>query len=89
MHAVGPLAWGGEMNRSMETAVRRHIAELEARVTQQEALVDGLVAGNRDANAATRTLRILENALSLTKVQLQFALRDEAAGSLAEPRRAC
>ena len=30
------------MNRSMATAVRRHIAELEARVTQQEALVDGL-----------------------------------------------
>jgi uncharacterized coiled-coil protein SlyX len=76
------------MNRSMVAAARRHIAELEARVTRQEALIDGLVAGNRDANAATRTLRILENALSLTKAQLQFALRDEGVGSLAEARRA-
>ena len=56
------------MNRSsMETAARRHLAELEARVTQQGALVDGLVASNRDTNAATRTLRVLENALALTR----------------------
>ena len=55
------------MNRSMESAARRHIAQLEARVTQQGALVDGLVASNRDANAATRTLRALENALALQK----------------------
>ena len=65
------------MNRSMESAARRHIAELEARVTQQGALVDGLVASNRDASAATRTLRVLENALSLTKEQLRFVLRNE------------
>jgi hypothetical protein len=73
------------MNRSMETAARRHIAELEARVTQQGALVDGLVANNRDANAATRTLRVLQNALALTKESLRFVLRDETA----EPERAC
>ena len=42
------------MNRSMETAARRHLAALEARVTQQGALVDGLVASNRDTNAAMR-----------------------------------
>ena len=65
------------MNRSMETAARRHIAQLEARVTQQGALVDGLVASNRDANAATRTLRALESALSHTNKYLQFVLRDE------------
>ena len=64
------------MNRSMETAARRQIAELEARVTRQGALVDGLVAGNRDASAATRTLRALESALALTKEHLQFALRE-------------
>jgi hypothetical protein len=63
------------MNRSMMAAAQRHIAELEARVTQQGALVDGLVASNRDANAATRTLRVLEQALALTKQQLQFVLR--------------
>jgi hypothetical protein len=70
------------MNRSMETAARRHIAELEARVTRQGALVDGLVASNRDANAAGRTLRMLENALALTKRQLSFVLGRE------EPQRA-
>jgi len=73
------------MNRSMETAARRHIAELEARVTQQGALVDGLVANNRDANAAARTLRVLENALALTKQSLRFVLRDDAMGSAAQP----
>jgi hypothetical protein len=70
------------MNRSMETAARRQIAELEARVTRQGALVDGLVASNRDANAATRTLRVLEQALALTRQQLQFVLRS------AEPQSA-
>jgi hypothetical protein len=63
------------MNRSMMVAAQRQIAELEARVTRQGALVDGLVASNRDANAATRTLRMLEQALALTKQQLQFVLR--------------
>jgi hypothetical protein len=61
----------------MESAARRHLAELEARVTQQGALVDGLVASNRDASAATRTLRVLEHALTLTKEQLRFVLRSE------------
>lgn len=74
------------MNRSMASAARRQIAELEARVTRQGALVDGLVASNRDANAATRTLRALESALSLTKTQLQFLLREPAP---AEPQQAC
>jgi hypothetical protein len=77
------------MNRSMETAARRHIAELEARVTQQGALVDGLVANNRDANAATRTLRVLENALAVTRESLRFVLRDEPMVSSAEPEPAC
>lgn len=77
------------MNRSMETAARRHLAELEARVTQQGALVEGLVANNRDANAATRTLRVLENALALTRESLRFVLRDDPMVSSAEPGRAC
>jgi hypothetical protein len=68
----------------METAARRQIAELEARVTRQGAVVDGLVASNRDAHAATRTLRVLENALALTRQHLQFALRGEATS--AEPQ---
>jgi hypothetical protein len=76
------------MNRSMEAAARRHIAELEARVTQQGALVDGLVANNRDANAAVRTLRVLENALALTRQSLRFVLRDDPMASSAEPKPA-
>lgn len=73
------------MNRSMETAARRHLAALEARVSQQGALVDGLVASNRDSNGAMRTLRVLENALALTKESLRFVLRDEPS---AEPKPA-
>ena len=73
------------MNRSMQTAARRQIAELEARVTRQGALVDGLVASNRDANAATRTLRVLESALALTKESLRFVLRNEPMSSSAGP----
>lgn len=75
------------MNRSLETAARRQIAELEARVTQQGALVDGLVASNRDANAATRTLRALENALALTRQHLQFVLQRQP--TPAQPQGVC
>ena len=74
------------MNRSVETAARRHITELEARVVQQVALVEGLVASKRDATAATRTLRVLENALSLTKEYHNFVLRGRMMDSSAEPR---
>lgn len=74
------------MNRSVETAARRHITELEARVVQQVALVEGLVASKRDATAATRTLRVLENALSLTKEYHHFVLRGRMMDSSAEPR---
>jgi len=77
------------MNRSMASAARRQIAELEARVTRQGALVDGLIASNRDASAATRTLRTLESALSLTRKQLHFLLRKEPIGPSAEPQPAC
>ena len=75
------------MNRSVESAARR-IAELEARIAQQEALVDGLVATRRDASAATHTLRILENALSLTREFLVFVPRGRAMDGSAEPRLA-
>ncbi len=69
------------MNRSMATAARRQIAELEARVTQQGAVVDGLVSSNRDANAAKRMLRALESALALTKQHLQSLLPRAAASA--------
>jgi hypothetical protein len=76
------------MNRSVEAAARRHIVEIETRVAQQGALVEQLLAANRDASTAIRTLRVLQDALSLTKEHLRFMLRDETAirpvGSTAE-----
>ena len=72
------------MHRSMESAARRQITELETRVAQQGALVEKLTAGNRDASAATRTLRMLENALKLTQEHLRFALRDHVIPESAE-----
>ena len=65
------------MNRSVEAAAQRHLVELETRVAQQWALVEQLLAANGDASDATRTLRVLQNALSLTKEHLRFVLRDE------------
>lgn len=65
------------MNRSVEVAARRHIVELETRVAQQGTLVEQRLAANRDASNATRTLRVLQNALSLTQEHLRFVLRDE------------
>ena len=70
-------SWGHHMNRSVEAAARRHIVELESRVAQQGALIEKLLAANRDTSNATRTLRVLQHALSLTKEHLRFALRDE------------
>ena len=64
------------MNRSVEAAARRHLVELETRVAQQWVLVEQLLAANRDASNATRTLRVLQNALLLTQEHLRFVLRD-------------
>jgi uncharacterized coiled-coil protein SlyX len=63
------------MNQSMVAAARRHIVELEKRVAHQGSLVEQLVAANRNANHATRTLHVLQHALSLTKEHLGFILR--------------
>jgi len=65
------------MNQPMAAAARRHIVELEKRVAQQRALVEQLVAANRDASNATRTLRVLQDALALTGEHLRVLLRNE------------
>lgn len=70
------------MNQSAAAAARRHIVELEKRVAAQCALIEQLVAANRDASQATRTFRVLEDALSLTKEHLRFLVRDETKSPL-------
>ena len=69
------------MNQSVVAAARRQIVELEKRVAGQSAVVEQLVAAQRDASHATRTLRVLEQALSLTKEHVRFMMgnRDETA----------
>lgn len=64
------------MNQSIASAAQRHIAELETRVAQQGALVEALLAAERDAGTAKRTLRVLEDALALTREHLRFVLRE-------------
>jgi len=65
------------MKQSVATAARRHLIELENRVAQQQALVGQLELGNRSAIDATHTLRILQDALALTKEHLRFVLKEE------------
>ena len=65
------------MNQSVATAARRHLIELESRVAHQQALVERLGSGNRDTVDATRTLRILQNALAVTKEHLRFILKED------------
>ena len=65
------------MNRSIATGARRHLFELESRVVQQQALVGQLELGNRSTADTSRTLRILQDALALTKEQLRFVLKED------------
>jgi hypothetical protein len=65
------------MNQSVATAPRRHLIELGGRVEQQRALIEQLESGNRGAVDATRTLRILQDALARTREHRCFVLRDE------------
>jgi hypothetical protein len=66
------------MNQSVAVAARRHIVELEKRVAAQRTLIERLVAANRDTSQASRTLRVLQDALLLTKEHLGLLVRDEA-----------
>jgi hypothetical protein len=66
------------MNQSVATAARRHLIELESRVAHQRALVERLESENRNSADATRTLRILQNALAVTKEHLRFILKEDA-----------
>jgi len=65
------------MDQSVAVAAQRHLVELEKRIASQAALVEQLTATNRDATQAKRTLRVLEQALALTKEHLVFVLRDD------------
>ena len=74
---IASVSWGHSMNQSTAVAARRHIVELEKRVAAQCTLIEQLAATNRDASQATRTLRVLQDALSLTKEHIRFLVRDE------------
>jgi hypothetical protein len=68
------------MNWSVATAAQRHIVELESRIAQQRDVVHKLLATDRDAVVATRTLQVLQDALALTKEHLHLELRHEPIG---------
>ena len=83
-------SWGLHMKSSVATAARWHIVELEARIAQQRSIVQPLLTADRDAVAATRTLRVLQDALALTKEQLRLVLRrHEAIGVATSQQTIC
>ena len=55
-------------------ATQRHIADLEARVTRQSAMVERLSKAGLDSTKAERTLRVLEEALALTHEHIRILL---------------
>jgi hypothetical protein len=65
------------MNQMVVAAAQRQMSEIERLITQQSAQVERLVAANRDASQATRTIRSLEQTLRLTKEHVRFLLRHE------------
>ncbi|WP_119304365.1 hypothetical protein [Dongia deserti] len=65
------------MNQMVVAAAQRQMSELERLIAQHWAQVERLVAANRDATQATRTVRSLEQTLLLTKEHVRFLLRHE------------
>jgi len=65
------------MNQLVAAAARRHIVEIEKRIAQQWALVEQLITTDGDASEATRTLRTLQQTLTLTREHLRFLLRED------------
>ena len=65
------------MNQLVAAAARRHIVEIEKRIAQQWALVEQLITTDDNASEATRTLRTLQQTLTLTREHLRFLLRED------------
>ena len=64
------------MNQTL-AAARRHLDQMEDRITRQLELVDRLPEGTEDRADALRRLRILESALELMRPQLRQLLPTE------------
>jgi len=60
------------MNQLVAAAAQRQLVELERRVAQQWHLIEQLIGTNRDASQATRTLRVLQQTLELTREHLRI-----------------
>lgn len=61
------------MNQTV-AAAQRHIADIEARVTRQSAMVKRLSKAGLDSTQAERTLRVLQQALALTQEHVRILL---------------
>ena len=61
------------MNQTV-AAAQRHIADIEARVIRQSAMVERLSKAGLDSTKAERTLRVLEEALALTHEHIRILL---------------
>jgi hypothetical protein len=59
------------MNQTV-TAARRHIADIESRITRQSALVERVTRAGKDTAQALRTLYVLQQALALTQEHVRI-----------------
>ena len=59
------------MNQTV-AAAQRHIADIEARVIRQSAMVERLSKAGLDSTKAERTLCVLEQALALTREHIRI-----------------
>jgi hypothetical protein len=67
------LSWGDKMNPAV-LAAQRHIADIEARIIRQARVVEMRTKAGLDSRQAERTLRILEQALGLTREHVRILL---------------
>ena len=65
------------MNHTV-AAAQRQIADIENRVARQSALIDQLSSAGLETGQAERTLKVLEQALALTRVHIRLLLPAEA-----------
>jgi hypothetical protein len=61
------------MNQTV-AAAQRHIADIEARVIRQSAMVERLSKAGLDATQAKRTLSVLQETLALTQEHVRILL---------------
>jgi hypothetical protein len=65
------------MNHTV-AAAQRQIVDIENRVARQSALIEQLSSAGLETGQAERTLRVLEQALALTREHIRLLLPAEA-----------